>query len=186
MRLLKFTLFIFFTFLISSHIYGQELKVNHSNLSINHDSLVIQKTGARSQFIIYTGNKIQVWLENKATVKGELISFDGYAITIANGDLKLKVPTSKIEKIKSFGDMGHRILGTTIAVVGIALMVVTITGVVVGLTLIAAGTFATTAYPAIIAATLYGGIGFGLYKGGDAIIGQKVNLKKRWSIIPPQ
>lgn len=148
---------------------------------------MIQKDDLQKQFVIYSGNKIELWLDNKSTVKGQFLSFDGFVITMKKGDLTLKIPIFKIDKIKRYGDKGAQIMGTTIIVLGVAAMVASISAVSVGLILIATGTLTGPSITSFLAGSiLLGGIGYATYRGGDAIIGKKVNLKRGWTILQPQ
>ncbi len=187
MKFVKISLFVLPLLIFSTQLFGLGTNCVAQYLSIGEDSLVIQKNGPKNQFVIYTGNVIKVWTDNKATVKGKFVSFDGFNITINNDGLKLKIPINTLSKVKRFGNTGVQILGTVILVAGVGLMVAGGAGVIAGLILLLSDSAAGLAYPAIIlGGALYGGLGFALWKGGDAIIGRRVNLNKGWSIIQPQ
>ena len=146
----------------------------------NPESLVIKKNKSEKIVLIQSGEKIKLWLTHKNHEVGYLKSVNENTLIILSNGIEKIIEIKNIKKIKTYSGKTEQVIGGILTSVGIGLMVLGGVSLMAGTLAYIAGELGAIV---LVAVPFLGGTGFGIFKAGNRIQGQKLDLKNKWHIV---
>lgn len=143
------------------------------------DSFIIAKENSSREVVVRKGQKIRIWLDSKQSITGEFDGIEGGKIKLKRNNESISSTLSSVSKVKLFNQQAAQIAGTILSLTGAVTMGFGAIALIAGI--VALSSAELGAIIIIVVPPLAFG-GFGLYKLGQALSGNKYNLNKKWSI----